>query len=192
MRIFLAFDPDKSYLEASTRLQKELNKQGISGRTVKPEAMHMTVLFLGEQSEEDIDSFCGMTAGLSLKKFKLEPFGLETFGKPPKVLFLGFKRGKGLQQYQSVVQDVLDISLFTLSAYQPDTKESVPHLTVMRFKKPGEGASLSKRDKLKSIWKQALKGFKLPPLFCDQLTLYKSTLTPDGPVYEPLKQFKLQ
>jgi 2'-5' RNA ligase len=172
MRLFVALD-------ISEELKKELAllEESLSGchslRFVKPENIHLTLKFLGEVRDEKLGKVKEVLSGVRFGGVKLSTTRIGTF---PGVLWLGVKLGSDLAQLQQKVQrGVLQFAM-------RDPRPYKPHLTVARFQSlsPQERESVDsavRERRIEVSWK------------ADSFTLYRSKLTPQGPVYEELAVF---
>ena len=172
MRLFVAIDVSDSIKEHLSYLQRSIDYPGL--RLVSPKNIHLTLNFLGEQ--ENYESIIAKLKEISFESFtlKLETLGYFPHAEKPRVIWAGLEDNKELAKLQRSVD-----LLFT-------PQESFkPHLTIARFKKK----SLEKERAaiMKAVDELSIKHltFKV-----NSFKLYKSTLTPLGPVYEVLEAFK--
>lgn len=185
MRLFVAIDINEELRLAIGRLQQKLrsrmkNESGI--KWVDPELMHLTLKFLGETDEnriedinQTIESAC---QGKEPFEFKFSTVG--TFGRPAKVLWLGSeKQNVNLAKLAEDTENALENI-----GFEKEQRDFNAHLTLARIKSPSANKTLQ----------QLVKDFSkvdLPAVSVDSVCLYKSQLTPDGPVYTLLKKFEL-
>ncbi len=57
MRLFIAIEPDDAARRTLTAFREELRKR-VSGRFVRDEQLHLTLLFLGEMPEKSLPGIC--------------------------------------------------------------------------------------------------------------------------------------
>jgi len=169
MRLFVAIDIPPELRERIKELEETL---GPSFRCMKPEDIHLTLKFLGEVRDEKLEKVKAALATVTMAELKLESTKIGTF---PHVLWLGVKVNSELAQLQKRVAEA--VRPFTTH----DPRSFVAHLTIARFEEltPDDDAALKEilKERIEVKWK--VRSF----------TLYKSTLTPSGPVYEPLAKF---
>ena len=153
--------------------------QGRSGlRLVAPEALHVTLCFLGWQAAGEIGaiaSACGPvtacgTVGLNVGSAVWLP------PRRPRVLAMSLEDpARGVAE----VQSVLSGSLQEGGWYVPESRPFLPHVTVARVAKGARPAG----EELAPA----------PPLQfrASTVTLFRSRLGAAGARYEPLRRFKL-
>ena len=172
MRLFVAIDFNelKNYF---TELQKQL-PQNAKLSLVK--SFHLTLKFLGDVQQNNVDEIVD-----NLKKIKFQPFGvnLDSIGIFPtenyiRVVWVGLKPEDKVMDLQKQI----DESLKKLFKNEKDFKA---HITLARVRYPSDKKSFV--DGIKKI-KVESKEIKIK-----DFRLVKSTLTPQGPVYEDLKTF---
>jgi 2'-5' RNA ligase len=116
------------------------------------------------------------------KKFSLHLSGVGVFPDflHPQVLWVGIDRGaEGLKG----IAEKLSAAIFALGLPRED-KTYLPHLTIGRFKSP-------KNLELLEMAIQSARYSSAHVFTLERVLFYKSTLTPDGPVYEPVDMFPL-
>lgn len=189
LRLFTAIDfcPEtKGELQALiSRLQKGAQFTGSRPVWVAPENLHLTLVFLGSQTPEQIraiEAAMAKAAGQAVE-IPLRLGGLELFPTPkePKVVSLGV-HGKTVwleQLRERLAQELRE------KGFEIENRAFRPHLTLARIKSVKGLAGL--RDLVKSH-----KGLSSISLIAREITLFKSTLTAAGPVYEILHQAPLQ
>jgi 2'-5' RNA ligase len=179
LRTFIAIDLDHKIRERIASLQAKLKARGPKISWVKPERMHLSIKFLGEIEEtqvEPIKKSLDTVAG-QCRPFDITFAGLGVF--PPhgraSVLWLGIQdASSGLNACWKTCED----ALAAVGLPREDRPFSA-HLTLARNKNP----------RLSSEVRRLLND---PPPFEPQtqrvkgLTFYRSTLTSEGPIHEVL------
>lgn len=169
MRLFVAIDFADDYF-------KELQKEIPDLAQVKlVDSFHLTLKFLGEVFEEDVEKIKEKLQEVKFNCFKTKYHDIGFFPSASfiKVVWVGFQPEKELIELQQKVEDVL--KEFNIRK----DFEFKPHLTLARVKFVREGF-VEKIKKIKVESKEvAINSFKL----------IKSTLTREGPVYEDLAVF---
>lgn len=185
VRAFIAVRVDDAVEQAVEALVDELKAgRGEGIRWVRRGNLHLTLKFLGPAVP---------IGKLELLKTMLEqvaaetaPFDLRVRGvggfpslERPRVIWVGLE-GDGLLQLAKQVEQAA-----TRCCFAPEGRPFTGHLTIGRvnsyrgFEKIHRALSaVSDRDFGRSR--------------IDAITLYRSTLTPDGPVYEPLARYELR
>ncbi len=197
MRTFLAFPVPDTVIDYTQRMQSFLKERGVKGKWVNPEQQHITALFLGDQSQEMVDmlaselrQWVSRNSALSLK-----PESAGAFGRPPRVLFLGWDR-EGEQAFSEFVEGVKRCVEKIDMNVDPKTmrREAIPHLTLVRFRHGKEARALKPLCDLKGhtvVWHETPPQPDFQSVTLDRLVLYESVLHPDGPEYRRLHEFEL-
>ncbi len=188
MRCFIAIDIDDNIRAEVGNLQQRLqNKTDIKksdAKWVRPEAMHLTLKFLGEVKDQKVAELCNIVKDIAAchKSFELDIEQLGYFGgKRPKVMWVG--TGEGSEDLRRLAKE-LEQQL-ALAGWPEDTRDFSGHLTLCRIRKPGAGIELAKIS-------EQYKDLKLGTISADSVSVYQSQLTPTGPIYTPLGNYKLQ
>ena len=184
MRLFIAIDINEDVCKAVAKLQQELksrlkNQKGL--KWVSPDVMHLTLKFLGEADENRMDEIYSALeiACADKKSFGFELSLVGTFGRPAKVLWLGSEK-----QGQEIAVLAADLeNAFKELGFEKETRPFNAHLTLARIK-----------DNIDSGAQKVLKDYpkvSIPRVSVDSVCLYKSQLTPTGPVYTLLRKIEL-
>ena len=188
MRCFIAIDIDDNIRAEVGNLQQRLqNKADIKksdAKWVRPEAMHLTLKFLGEVKDQKIAEVCNIVKGVATrhKSFELDIEQLGYFGgKRPKVLWIG--TGEGGDDLRLLAKE-LEQQL-ALAGWPEDTRDFSGHLTLCRIRNPIAGIELVKIS-------EQYKDLKLGTISADSVSVYQSQLTPTGPIYTLLGNYKLE
>ena len=199
MRAFLAF-PVPSDIRVHVReLQEYLRQNGVRGKWTEPDNLHLTVLFLGDQGPEPLRLLSStLESELAVHgSFSLAWGTLGTFGRPPRVLYLGWEGG-ATAQYAALANDVRSWATACGVVISPATlrQEPRPHLTLARFRSSRESRALAAlRGRAHGVngWPADVPA---PPadagsIVCERIHLVHSVLRPDGPEYHVLEEFPL-
>jgi len=186
MRTFVAIELTQ---ECRNRLLEGIETlQSIAGgvKWSDEQQLHLTVKFIGDLEE---DSVPGAVSALEEAAEETPPFSMDVSGLsgfPPKgvprVLFAAVQEESGtLQELQSAVENTLAEELNV----EREDRDYIPHITLGRVKKKGFCPPLPKLVK------------QLPDSYfghvdVNEMVLIKSELTPEGPIYTPLHEFRLQ
>jgi len=170
MRLFVAIEIPKDIKDKIQRITEKL--KSIEGVKVSsPFAMHLTLLFLGDDKNKK-DTISKLKS-VSFKKFKVTIEGTGFFPSEKKinVAWLGIRKTEQLVHLQGEIA-----RLFL------DEKKYKPHLTIARIRK------LIPKDKKKLIEIMGL--FREPMEFtADKFKLFSSELTPLGPIHEAIETY---
>jgi 2'-5' RNA ligase len=156
-------------------------------RPVRPESLHMTLVFLGYHPEKQIERIAEAALGVDAKapEMRLEP---EPVGVPPgrrPRLFALDAPSEGAVALQAEVERRLVEARF----YEPEKRPFWPHLTVARVKRAKRG---SQKPALVENQPGALPEQLFHPFSAVRLTLYRSHLRPQGAEYVPLAEKDLK
>lgn len=169
MRTFIALDIPASFQADLVRLSRQLS-MAVEGRFMKRDTYHLTLAFLGETDEAAIREIMPILDALAKGRgsIQLHPEGLGKFGRASDAtLVLMLQQNDPLMGLAQDLRDQLDACGVAF-----DGKKFKPHITLARRAR---------------IPKGALPHLVFPlPAQATSLTLYKSTLSPDGATYKPL------
>jgi 2'-5' RNA ligase len=187
MRVFIAIDIDDSIRAELNDLQHQLQSKADTKRNdvkwVSPKNVHLTLKFLGEIKDEQVVDVCNIVKDVAgrHKSFELAVESVGCFGgRSARVLWVGFGQGKeGLLQLQKDLEERL-----ASAGWPPETREFTGHLTLCRVKNVKAGFKLAALI-------EDYKDFKLGTMPADSVCVYQSQLTPSGPVYTVLGNYKL-
>jgi RNA 2',3'-cyclic 3'-phosphodiesterase len=188
MRLFIAIDIDKKIRDALSRLQQKL-KTGVDIKKgdvkwVEPDNIHLTLKFLGEVKDEKVADICNIVKDIAdkYKSFDLDIEQLGCFGgRIARVIWVG--TGTGSDNLIRLAKDIDDH--LALAGWGEEEKEFAGHLTICRIKNQKAGA------KLAAICED-YKDFKAGVISVDSVLVYQSQLTPRGPIYSVVGNYKLQ
>lgn len=187
MRTFIAIGLPPEIREGLGKLQTQLKATGADVKWVAPENIHLTLKFLGEVNETQIAKIGNILAdiGRSSKAFSVRLNSIGTFPKIqfPKVIWVGIDKG---DSESKTIAAGLEEKLVLIGIPKEERPFS-SHITIGRVR------SYLNRDKLIQELKnlEGNIGGKFPEFPVNRLTLYKSTLTPKGPLYEILQEASL-
>jgi 2'-5' RNA ligase len=149
-------------------------------RPVAPEALHVTLIFLGYQAEKDIPRIASSAfeAVGTLAPPELAPAGVVPVPKrDPRLFALDLTDADGsCAELQAAASGALAAAGF----YKPEKRPFWPHVTLARVKRHVRRASGIDAEPP-----------ELGPFTARDVTLYRSLLRPQGAVYEPLERLTL-
>lgn len=180
MRAFIALSIPKS---VQTELKDLLSAlKNLSGlKTVEPQNLHLTMKFLGECSEEQVDTIKNGIFHTELHQGRIKVFGTGIFGLPqsPSVIWAGIKADERLWSLKEKIEEICSDA-----GFKRDKRAFSPHLTLSRVKKNVDPSFL---QVVKRYENRDFGSFDYSELF-----LFKSTLTERGPVYEILHSLPIE
>jgi RNA 2',3'-cyclic 3'-phosphodiesterase len=175
MRLFIAIEIPEDVSEKLHSLQERLI---IPGKATKTRSFHLTLKFLGDVEEEKLSILIEELSKISFQPFEasLSKIGAFPNTNNPRVVWLGLEPHEIINSLQKQV-DLVTQKL----GFEAD-KKFHPHLTLARIKFLKDKRAF--KDTLEDIAPPSAS-FKI-----DSFKLIRSTLTPEGPVYEVLESFK--
>lgn len=186
IRAFIAIELPPEVIHALAATIKSLQPKvpATALRWTALKNLHLTLRFLGESSPQALQQV-SQQAGLlasAAGPFELDSGGLGVFPnlRQPRIVWAGLTLPAALIQLQN------DLEIKTQRCgYAAERKPFTPHLTLARVR---DGASHSELSQLS----QTIQAYvPQPPVHftVSQLTLFRSDLKPEGPVYTRLAVF---
>ncbi len=184
MRTFIAIESSKEIKKRILDLIAELEKIDKKIRWVRPKGIHLTLSFLGDIQEARIKEVTAVMqeVAANFRKFVIRLKGTGSFppGRNPRVLWIGIEESKPLLTLQSRLEDELE-----KKGFPKEKRPFHPHLTLGRVK---DASSI--KDVLNYLDK--LKTEDFGEMEVNKITLFKSTLLPQGAEYEVIVEFFLK
>jgi len=180
MRLFIAIDLPTQIRKALGDIQHDLRPLTDSARWVAPESIHITLKFLGEVPEKQLEDIDTALTGLSWKPFNITVHGVGFFpgNRSPRVFWAGMEAPtmKGLAEE-------LDSRMERLG-FEKEKRAFRPHITLAR-------ARDTRIDSALVTGASQYQEHDFGAFTADRVFLIKSTLKPSGAVYEKLKEYLL-
>lgn len=188
MRTFIAIDLPAEIKSALGRTQAKLKESGADVKWVKPENIHLTLKFLGERDEKKVQAIASLLED-ALKDKKSIQASISSFGgfpkiESPRVIWAGIEKGDiEIKQIAAVLEEAI-----AKAGIPKEDRAFSSHITIGRTR-----SSLNKDRLIQGLTKCA-EGLKNKNLEFNitKITLFKSTLTPAGPIYEAIKEINLK
>jgi 2'-5' RNA ligase len=181
VRAFIAVDLPVSVKKTIADLQTELKRSPSDVKWVRPANCHITVKFLGDISNDQAESVGRVleecAAGCSAFPLIVDSVGAFPKIERPNIIWLGLADEKN--QLARIAGEI-EGKLLKLGFIQED-RPFAPHITIGRTR-PGSHKALS--EALKTIAVPAGLAFE-----AKAITLFKSDLPSEGPVYSVLKEY---
>jgi RNA 2',3'-cyclic 3'-phosphodiesterase len=180
-RMFVALDLPSEARSALAAWRDDLVEGRRDLRPVRAEALHVTLVFLGWQDEKAADAIASAAfdACTGLPAARLKPGAIRPLPpRDPRLFALDLEDAEGRA---TAVQSAISGALEAGRWYRPEKRPFWPHLTLARVKR-GERRV------------PPLPEAPAPPsepFSAGRLTLYRSTLRPQGAIYDPLAQVAL-
>ena len=195
MRLFVALDIDKPIRERILRFVDGVLPFAPDARWVKPESMHVTLKFIGEQPDVALPSIKQALQQISAASININFRGYGFFPNPKsaRVFWVGIESGPEL----AVLASAVDQSLSTL-AIPKEERTFSPHLTLARSAGGSGSPRRNKNDKPNPVFQilqNRLAALPIPEfgtMTSREFFLYESQLSPKGSKYTKLARFELK
>ena len=155
-------------------------------RVVRPEALHMTLVFLGYHAEKDVKKIAKTAFGVESRapavELAREPVGVPS-GKRPRLIALGAHSDQAI-----ALQKQIEERLVEAGFYEPEKRAFWPHLTVARVKPE---APKSRKPALIRTEPHPLPEHMFRFFRPTRLVLFKSHLRRTGAEYEAMAELEL-
>ena len=176
MRCFVAVDIPEEIKNKIKEVQQEFSS--FDAKLVEPKNLHFTLKFLGEISENNIESISKKLTDVarSVQPFNIQLSGMGAF---PNLSYIR------VVWVSALSDDFINLHKSISSALPGNNKEAKPHLTIARIRSPRGKDIIAK-----IIRRYEQASFGTMPV--NKICLKKSTLTPRGPIYEDIKVFELK
>lgn len=186
-RLFVALALPGPMREAIVAWQRaELTDPAL--RPVRPEALHLTLVFLGYRAVKDVDAiaesaFGGVEGRAPRMVIEPEPVGVPR-GKRPRLYALGTPSPEA-----EALQGRVERGLVDAGFHEPEKRPFWPHLTVARVRperRGGRKPAVVERPPGPFTERTFLR-----PTVLVRLVLFRSELKREGAVYEPMAELEL-
>jgi 2'-5' RNA ligase len=178
IRSFIALELSAEARAEVSRAAKELKSTGADVKWVQAGSIHMTLKFLGNIEEDKVPAVAKRLDGVAAM-FPAFNAALGELGSFPKweyakVIWIGI--GEGADEMTSVAKGVEDA--MAAEGFHREDRKFSPHVTIGRVRTPKNSGRLAK----------AASSIMIEPVRSrvSRIVLFKSELTPQGPVYTPL------
>ena len=179
MRCFIAIDLSDEVKEELTRMQKEMHSEKAKLKFVEPQNLHLTLKFLGEISDVEVNKIKKALKDVRFEKFSAKLNSVGVFPSPNyiRVVWIGLQPAEIVKE----LHNKIDSALTEVGIKKDASFES--HITLARVK----------FIKDKETFIKKLQEIKVKPLSFEvkSFLLKKSTLTREGPIYEDVLKFDL-
>lgn len=189
VRLFVAIELPEAARQHIAHLLDILRARSSHGlRWVKPEGVHLTLKFLGNVSEERLDSIVTAmeraTENVACFSLRIQDVGAFPNMGSPRVLWAGVQgEVEPLLQLQARLEETL-----ADQGFLPETRPFSPHLTLARVR--GRLSSWEHQHLTEAM--EAARGITGVDMPVNRLSLMESTLTPGGAVYTRRGQIPLR
>ena len=181
MRTFIAVEIPKDIQKKIGGYVSSINGNFRHVRWVSPQNLHFTIKFLGEVKSSNLDELKDCVAKTASETcqfwLNLNNTGFFPSKKNPRVIWIGADSGADnmLMMFQSLENHLEKVG------FDREVRAFSPHLTIGRVRKDKKIAA-----------PESLPEFGQESFLVSSLALIKSTLTPNGPVYEIIHKSDLE
>ena len=199
MRLFVALDIDDAIRDRISRFVEGVQGFAPDARWMKPESLHVTLKFIGEQPEPALEQIKQSlrTVNAAATEIRFRAYGFFPTAKSARVFWVGMEAGPQLAALAATIDEKMtDEKIASLGIAKEDRVFS-PHLTLARG--PG-GSGWPRRRKAdgpnRTFQRLQEKLDALPAPEFGTMTpreffLYQSQLSPKGSNYRKLERFEL-
>lgn len=153
------------------------------GRPVAPENWHVTLAFLGRQTEPVLEELNERLEALTAPAFEMRIHGTDIFGgRHPRLIHAGVERSEAMVHLRGKVREAARATGIDLAR-----ERFRPHVTLARFPKH---LTMLETQRIAGVL-EAHGDMDAGTVPVEHFTLYRSHLGPDGPDYEPLADYPL-
>lgn len=185
IRSFVAVALPETLQARLGEVSKQLKSLDLHASFPRTEAMHLTLKFLGDIREEQVNDISAALTraaeGIPAFEVSIRKLGCFPHAANPRVAWAGVELAPGLRNLARNTEAELSNLGFT-----PEQRPFSPHLTLARIKSRQNIARLSRLIETEGA------GLDLGSFPVSEFFLYKSTLLPTGARYEKLARFPLE
>ena len=188
MRAFLAVELSKEMIGKLSAVAHQLDKSGADVAWVRAQNLHLTVMFLGEITAEQVDTVRSAVAAVATQHpactIRLDHLGAFPSASRPRVIWAG----AALPEADPLVRLAENIRLAVRSLGIPDEERSfVPHVTIGRIR------SQKRMSQLCGLFSAEAESWRpTAPCKIESVALFESRLSPEGPAYRLIGSCALQ
>jgi RNA 2',3'-cyclic 3'-phosphodiesterase len=196
MRIFIGIDLDPEVRKRIERFLEGVEGFAPAARWMRPESLHITLKFIGEQTPERMEAITERLRRVegSALEIRAGGYGFFPTAKAPRVFWIGIHAGPQLAE----LAESIDVATAELGIPREDRPYS-PHLTLARA---GAGRRLSSAKERKADGPNAVFAvlekrlaaigeLDFGTMTANEFILYQSQLSPAGSKYTKLQRFPI-
>jgi len=184
IRSFLAIELPATVQAKIGKVVEDARATSADVRWVSPGKIHLTLKFFGNIEESKIDSIAATIQGPAgeAKAFPLSVRGTGAFPnlKNPRVIWIGLVDSEGRL---AGLQKEVESSLKKIG-FESEDRPFHPHLTLGRVK-----SNHGRQELVRCVEKYREE--ELGTFQVEKMVLFKSDLTPTGPIYTSLREVRL-
>lgn len=184
VRAFIGIDLDNDIRERLLAIQRDKLKmdQFSSVKAVDPRIAHITLSFLGDKTSFELSAITEALRSISFHPFCVTLCGVGVFPnmKNIRVVHVGLSDSEDVKTLHEQIVEALK------GRHEPDKRKFDPHITLGRVKR-----RIPEELNLLAAAIAPLSASFIGHLYVSGFQLKRSTLTPKGPIYDTLEEFRL-
>jgi 2'-5' RNA ligase len=177
MRVFVAIELPSELKEKIYAFSQKITKR-LQVKQVEEENLHLTLVFLGEISEKELDIVKNILSKIKVGEIKLKLQELQVIPSKTKPLIIWIKVGGQTGKLFSLYKQTVDNLLNQGFVLKKDNLDFRPHITIARVKGGG----------VRSLENEHLEG----SFIADKVAIFESKLTPEGSIYSKIGEFEIK
>ena len=189
MRLFIAIDLDEAIRQRIVRFVEGVSGFAPDVRWMKPEALHLTLKFIGEFPDARLQELKQVLAAVRSQPFEISFSDTGFFPNPKaaRVFWVGVK-AELLRQLAAAIDDAS-----AKLGVEREARAYTPHLTLARAGsgKPSRGKEYKPNNRFQKL-RERLEKMAQPEfgtMTAREFFLYQSKLSPKGSEYTKLERF---
>jgi len=179
-RTFIAVEVSAGMRHNAQVLQQTLAQVSPAIKWVRPDTLHLTLLFLGDVDDRALPEVCQHVQAVThtLAPFPLHVAGLGAFPdwQHPKILWAGIRQGG--EELRALHEGIAE-RLIPAGLYRPEGRPYTPHLTLGRVPPHADHVSLRRTLQKRREWEAG-------QTWIDEVVVFASILERQGPIHTPL------
>ena len=195
MRLFVALDIDDSIRQRIAHFLKGVRGFAPAARWVKGESLHVTLKFIGEKAESEVQKIEQALATISADSFELSfrDYGFFPEAKAPRVFWIGSEGGSKL----TLLANTVDETLAGLGIPKEEHAFKA-HLTLARGGRRSASPGKQEGDRPNRSFERLQEKLAAIPtpefgtMTAREFFLYQSLLSPGGSKYTKLAKLTLR
>jgi 2'-5' RNA ligase len=195
MRLFVALDVDDAIRGRIARFLDDVRAFAPDARWVRPESLHVTLKFIGDKADGEIERIKSAMETIASESFELNfrGYGFFPTERAPRVFWLGIDATSTLP----VLASAVDERLASLGIPREEHAFN-PHLTLARGGRGSGSPRKQKSDGPNRSFQRlqeklaALSAPEFGTITVHEFFLYQSRLSPAGSKYTKLAEFALR
>jgi RNA 2',3'-cyclic 3'-phosphodiesterase len=195
MRTFVGIDLDNEVRSCIARFLEGVEGFAPDARWIRPESLHVTLKFIGEQKPEQVEGITERLRHIESSAFdvRFAGYGFFRTANAPRVFWIGIDAGQELAQLAASI-DAATAELGIPREARPYS----PHLTLARGGGRSGSPKWRKGDGPNSVFAvlekrlAAMGDLDFGKITAREFILYQSQLSPRGSKYTKLERFALR